>query len=63
MAKIEQASAVTEARVATAFIESSIVQISLEQWQSIGGRNERDHGRADSPQGNRATVTELAQCI
>jgi len=37
MAKIEQASTVTEARVATALIENSIELISLEQRQTLGG--------------------------
>jgi hypothetical protein len=63
MAKIEQASTVTEAKVATALIESNIVLISLEQRMTMGGRNQRHHGRRHSPQENRATVTELAHCV
>jgi hypothetical protein len=38
IAKIEQASTVTEARVATALIENSIELISLEQRQTLGGK-------------------------
>jgi len=62
MAKIEQASTATDARVANALIESSIIVISLEQCASIGGEMSTIMTEAFPPQEKRATVTESAQC-